>query len=131
MGSHMNILLIFLGGGLGSILRFQISRLTMQPAISIIGFSNLGTLISNILGSLVLGIIYAAFHKSRISSETILFIGTGLCGGLTTFSTFTYEIFSQLKDKNFQELFFYLAYSVLIALLFVYIGYFATSKILK
>ncbi|MGY8952394.1 MAG: fluoride efflux transporter CrcB [Flavobacteriales bacterium] len=82
-------LLIFLGGGLGSVLRFLISQYISKKIESGIPW---GTFVVNILGSLLLGAIIGFFHKMNLSSsQYVVFFTIGFCGGFTTFSTFTME----------------------------------------
>ena len=79
--------LIFLGGGLGSVLRFLISQ---YISIKIESGIPWGTFVVNILGSLLLGAIIGFFHKMNLSSsQYVVFFTIGFCGGFTTFSTFT------------------------------------------
>lgn len=93
------LLFVFLGGGLGSVLRFLIGKLNIVYTIP------LGTLIANILGSFLIGLIlsYTSKHTS-INKELILFLATGFCGGFTTFSTFAYE------NQNFLKMGDYLSF---------------------
>jgi CrcB protein len=85
---------IFCGAGLGALLRFWLNTLS-------VGFSTIvpmGTLISNLLGCYLVGIVLAYFtsHPS-VSPEWRLFIITGFLGGLTTFSSFSAEVVSLLE----------------------------------
>ena len=79
---------VFIGGGLGSVLRYIISRYLNQTGS---GFP-LGTFTANILGSLLIGIIIGLAAKNNtLSQNQTLLLATGFCGGFTTFSTFAYE----------------------------------------
>lgn len=88
------ILFVFLGGGIGSVLRFLLGK---------IGNSNLsgipyGTFTANILGSLFIGLLLGWAAKNEgISENTMLLLATGFCGGFTTFSSFAYENYVFLK----------------------------------
>lgn len=87
------ILLVFLGGGLGALLRYLIALL--------LGGINLPlpTFVANMLGCFAIGLSMPFFLVKADSSELRLFLVTGFLGGLTTFSTFTYETI-QLFDNT-------------------------------
>ncbi len=81
-------LLVFLGGGLGSVARFLIYKLMAIGNISL----PYGTLLANVTGSLILGVILGySLKEGNLSQNTLLFLTTGFCGGFTTFSTFAFE----------------------------------------
>lgn len=85
----INILWVGLGGSLGAISRYLISMYEPKIFISKIP---IGTLTVNILGGILIGIIMGLSLKTNIISKQLkLFLVTGLLGGLTTFSTFSYE----------------------------------------
>lgn len=87
--SPTQLLAVAIGGASGAVLRFVVSMALAQSTARGIP---LGTLSVNAAGSLVLGAIVAlAQREPRIPAELRLFIGTGFCGGLTTFSTFAVE----------------------------------------
>ena len=82
------LLLVFLGGGLGSSLRYGLGKYLNSAAT---GFPY-GTFAVNIIGSLLVGtILVIAAKNDSISQNTMLLIDTGFCGGFTTFSAFFYE----------------------------------------
>lgn len=113
------IALIFVGGGLGSILRYILSKL-LNNADSGIPY---GTLLVNISGSLLLGIILGwALKNHTLSSNTILFLATGFCGGFTTFSTFAYENQLFLKNGDFYSFALYSLGSVVLGFAMVFLG---------
>jgi CrcB protein len=91
------LVLVFLGGGLGSILRFAIGKWLNSPHTGI----PYGTFLANILGSLFIGFILGwAIKNNQLNSGAVLFLATGFCGGFTTFSTFAYENHMLLKTGD-------------------------------
>lgn len=120
-----NILLIGAGGFLGSIARYFVSLLNLS-----ISFYSLpvGTLIVNVAGSLVIGFLTGIADKSMIlSTEWRLFLMVGLCGGFTTFSTFTNENLMLLHNGQLLTILLYTGLSVFLGFLAVYIGYVITN----
>ena len=110
------VLLIFLGGGMGSVLRYLISAYFNSSENQLY----LGTFLVNIIGCLLLGLtLGVSLKNSWISTETTLLLGAGFCGGFTTFSTFSVEMHALLRVGNYSMFFIYLASSILIGILCV------------
>ena len=91
------LLLIFLGGGLGSIFRY-LSQVLVNKWISI--HFPLGTLAVNIVGSFLIGIALALLGNNQHHVMRFLFV-IGFCGGFTTFSTFSYDSVVLLKEADY------------------------------
>ncbi|MCW5519247.1 fluoride efflux transporter CrcB [Aureitalea sp. L0-47] len=92
------VLLVFLGGGLGSALRYLVGRWT-EDTFAVFPF---GTFLVNIIGCLIIGAIMGASLKfTSFSQNTVLFVATGFCGGFTTFSAFAYENYAFLKNGDY------------------------------
>lgn len=112
-------LIVFLGGGIGSVLRYWISK-SLNPY-----FSNffLGTFTVNVLGCLLIGFIMGLSLKTNILSPTqILLLVTGFCGGFTTFSAFAMESQLLLKDSNLPYFAFYTVLSIALGVVSISIG---------
>ncbi|MFJ2770425.1 fluoride efflux transporter CrcB [Streptomyces sp. NPDC087300] len=84
----MNWLLVVAGAMIGAPLRYLTDRAVQAGQGTAFPW---GTLTVNVAGCLVLGVVTGAVAAGAVSSQTQLFVGTGLCGALTTYSTFSYE----------------------------------------
>ena len=113
------IILVFLGGGIGSALRYLIGQYLNSSKYTL----PYGTLLVNVLGSLIIGVILGlALKNSSISNNTILFIATGFCGGFTTFSAFAFENQAFLKSGDLASFALYTITTLVISILAVFIG---------
>ena len=124
MGIVKQILLIGTGGFIGSVARFFVSRLnTRIDWLSL----PLGTLTVNVAGSLLIGFLIGISEKSPILTvEWRMFLMVGLCGGFTTFSSFSGENLMLMRNGQFLPLFLYTGLSILLGFAAVYLGYMST-----
>ena len=114
-----NLLLVFVGGGVGSALRYLIGKWLNSPETGI----PYGTFVANILGSLLIGIILGLAAKNNtLNSNQTLLLATGFCGGFTTFSTFAYENHVLLKSGDFTSFAVYTIASFIVGFLAVFLG---------
>jgi len=90
-----NIIMIGLGGALGSILRYTISLIPYKYEFPLL------TLITNICGAILIGYITGIAVRKDVPINVVLFLKTGLCGGFTTFSTFSLEAYSLFQNGNY------------------------------
>ncbi|MGW2563472.1 fluoride efflux transporter CrcB [Streptomyces sp. NPDC001514] len=91
----MNWLLVIVGAMVGAPLRFLTDRAVQAGHDTVFPW---GTFAVNVVGSLVLGLVTGAVTAGAASSEVQLLVGTGLCGALTTYSTFSYETLRLAED---------------------------------
>ncbi len=112
------LIFVFLGGGIGSILRYLLSFL-IAPFSEKFPY---GTFVVNILSCILLGFLISISIKNAMSMEMKLFLMVGLCGGFSTFSTFSAESY-QLFNTGFPFMaIVYMGGSFLICLLSIYGG---------
>ena len=109
-----NLLLVALGGAVGSVLRYLLSGINTSFPWS--------TFVVNILGSLLIGILVGLVSKGVLSPEMKLLMVTGFCGGFTTFSTFANESFGMMKAGDVLQMALYVGVSVVIGILAVWGG---------
>lgn len=116
----MKLVFVFLGGGLGSVLRFLISvGLANFPGIQF----PLGTALVNIIGSFLIGLVGFGFQQQPQFSQLIhpLFI-TGFLGGFTTFSSFSGDTINLYKQYGAPAAIMNIAVNVILSLIAVWIG---------
>ncbi|GFZ39966.1 fluoride efflux transporter CrcB [Bacteroides nordii] len=113
---------IFIGGGVGSVLRY-LAQISINERMSGIGFPfSWGTFIVNIAGSLLIGLFYSISERWNLSMEMRLFLTTGLCGGFTTFSTFSNDGLSLLRGEFYGTFLLYALLSIGLGLVAVLTG---------
>lgn len=116
-----NWLLVFIGGGLGSLSRYLLGRAMLE----LLGKSwfPAGTFLANILGCFLIGLILAALEKYEwLDGRLGLLLATGFCGGFTTFSSFAFENNLLIKDSAYFYMLIYTLASLVIGFLATALG---------
>jgi CrcB protein len=125
----LNVLAIFIGGGLGSVSRYFVAMLLKMYDLNF----PIGTLSVNILGSFILGFVTAYFWSrapfTDMHDTVRLAITIGFCGGLTTFSTFSWETFDLIKQGDYLLAILYTFVSVFVCVLAVSLGAFLSKYV--
>ena len=120
-----SFLLVFLGGGLGSSLRYLVT-IAMNQYSKVLPF---GTFTVNMLGCLLIGLILGYAQKENtLNSNQILLLATGFCGGFTTFSAFANENLELIKNGEIFNFSVYTIGSILVGVLAVFIGFYLTNR---
>lgn len=120
------LIAVFVGGGVGSVLRFLASFLSKKGCL--IPF--LGTFVVNVVGCFFIGYLFAhVLYKGTLHPVLRMFLMTGLLGGLTTFSTFNLEVFELIKTGKVLLGLSYMFLSCVVGLLFTLAGYYLFTKV--
>jgi len=113
----MNFIFVALGGALGSMLRYAISLIPCKMEFPILTF------LTNIIGAILIGFIVGiASANDNVSDRVVLFLKTGVCGGFTTFSTFSLEAYNMYDDKKYMLALVYVILSCTFCILGVVCG---------
>ena len=107
------LLLIGLGSFLGGIGRYLLTIYIQNRFFSSLSY---GTIIVNIIGCFLIGIIFGIAERGNISSEWRFFLATGILGGFTTFSSFSYETISLFREQQYWFAFFNVGMSIFLGL---------------
>lgn len=114
------MIIVGFGGFIGTILRFLVARFFVLSFDSVFPW---GTFVVNILGSLLIGIFLGLSEKGNLMSEDwSLFLTVGICGGFTTFSSFSNEGYILLQNKEILRFATYASLSFFLGLLAVFFG---------
>jgi protein CrcB len=118
----IEILVVGLGGAIGAILRYSISLIPYKNTFPVL------TLITNLLGAILIGSVVGISVKNNWPKNLTLFFKTGVCGGFTTFSTFSLEANNLFQINKPVMAIIYIILSVVLCLLGVMFGIFISSK---
>ena len=132
----MNILMVFVGSGLGGVSRYLAGNAiqcwartkALPQATTAATLFPWGTLAVNVLGCFLIGLFYGLFDRyapaaSTTANQLRLLLTVGFCGGFTTFSTFINENRLLFESSNLFPILIYLALSILLGFLLLYAGY--------
>lgn len=117
----MSYIIVALGAGVGGALRYYLSSISSNyfPV-----YFPGGTLVVNLVGSLILGVMIFGFDEKELISQNLkLLVGVGFCGGLTTFSTFSLETFNLIKEAEFLIAIWNVLLNLTLTIAGIYIGY--------
>jgi CrcB protein len=119
-------LLFLVGAGsfIGGVLRYLTAQFVQSKFLSAFPF---GTLAVNIAGCFAIGLVFGLSERMNMGAEWRLFLATGICGGFTTFSAFSNETFSLLRDGEYIYALIYITLSVVVGLLATFIGFSLTK----
>ncbi len=116
-----SVILVFFGGGIGSSIRYLFTKYSSKNLISF----PIGTSVSNLVGCFIIGLLIAYYDRNDIpKKDTFLFISVGICGGLTTFSTFMLDIYYMFKNEIFQNILTYFSINIILGFFFICLGFF-------
>jgi len=125
----LTIIVVASGGAIGATLRLFINSLVNKHFVHALP---LGTLAVNLLGSLLIGVLFAYFHlNTSLSPHLKTFMVTGILGALTTYSTFAIESFFLLESGEYMHAFLNMALNVFGTILMAGVGYILVLQLTK
>jgi CrcB protein len=107
------LLVVGVGSFIGGISRYLVSLFVQNKFLSTFPY---GTLVVNIAGCFLIGVVYALSEKGNVNAEWRLFLITGFLGGFTTFSSFSNETVSMLRDAQYWQALSYVGVSIIVGL---------------
>lgn len=122
-----SLIIVALGGGMGSALRFLASKFVQDNMAGIFPYP---TLAVNVLGCLLIGIFYGLSSRGNLGGDSAkLLLTTGLCGGFTTFSTFCNENLSLMRGGHAFTTLLYTGGSIMLGFIAVAVGYWIAERV--
>lgn len=127
--NSLTIIAVASGGAIGATLRLLINTAVNKTFVHALP---LGTLTVNLLGSLIIGVLFAYFHlNTTLSPHLKTFMITGILGALTTYSTFAIESFFLLESGHYTHAFANMALNLFGTIFFAGLGYLLLLNITK
>lgn len=115
------LMVIGTGSFIGGVSRFLLAKFIQLNSNSAFPY---GTLVVNVLGCLVIGVLYGLFERGNLmDAQWRLFLTVGFCGGFTTFSTYIHENYSLFENQNFFYFGLYSVLSFVLGMAAVYLGH--------
>ncbi|MCK6616252.1 MAG: fluoride efflux transporter CrcB [Cyclobacteriaceae bacterium] len=122
----MKFVLVLVGGGIGSLIRYGVSGWVHR---NYNGMFPLGTLTVNLAGSFLIGVLWALFESATMSPTLRVFLFVGILGGFTTFSTYSLETLSLLRDGEVRTALFNILVNNVGGILLAFAGFIATREV--
>jgi len=123
----MNYIYVSLGAAIGGALRFWLSDFTHKFLPASFPY---GTLAVNVIGSFFLGLIMFYFNQRELLGPNLrIFLAVGVCGGFTTFSTFSLETMNMFRDSQYIFAFINIALNIFLCFFGIYIAYLISKSI--
>ena len=120
------LLMVGLGSFIGGVGRYLITVFVQNKFLSTFPY---GTFAVNVIGCFLIGVVFTLSERGNINMEWRLFLATGVLGGFTTFSSFSNDTISMIRDGQYGSSFMYIAFSVIIGLAATFIGIALTKLI--
>jgi fluoride exporter len=124
----IKILLLLAGGAIGTVSRYAVSGMAHKYYL---GTFPLGTLMVNVLGSLIIGLLWGISETANISSHMRTFIFIGILGGFTTFSTYSLETLNLFRDGEVKMAVINVLANNLLGIIMVFAGFFASKALVN
>lgn len=121
----MGFIFVGLGGAVGAMLRYAISLIPYKGGFPLLTF------VTNILGALLIGFIVGYASKRNVNDSLMLFLKTGLCGGFTTFSTFSLEAYNLFVSGSKILAVCYAVLSAVCCIIGVWLGITLSTAVVK
>lgn len=122
----MTLLLVMIGAAVGAPSRWLLDQAVQSRHDRVFP---LGTLTINVSGSVLLGFVLAAASLGRAGPQVVALVGTGFCGGFTTFSTFGYETIRLVEDGSTAEATLNVLVSVVLGMIAALAGWYAAQAV--
>lgn len=117
---------VAVGGSIGAVLRFLVYILFEQFHKSVFPWP---TLVVNLTGALVIGLLWGYFDRFYISPGLRMFIFVGILGSFTTFSTFAFDSLSMAHDGHYRNMLFYIFGSNILGIGLALLGFYVSTEI--
>ena len=124
----IKIILLLTGGAIGTLARYSLSGLAQKLTA---GTFPLGTLVVNLVGSFIIGLIWGLWEDSQIQSNTRTFIFVGVLGGFTTFSSFMLESLNLFRDGDTKMALLNILAQNILGIVLVFLGFIVARSLVK
>jgi CrcB protein len=124
----IKILLLLGGGAFGTLARYAVSGWGHKVYV---GDFPIGTLLVNLVGSLIIGMVWGFFEQSSISSNMRTFLFIGILGGFTTFSSYTLETLNLFRDGEVKLGIMNVLLNNILGLALVFVGFLAAVRLIN